>query len=208
MSLNFGKYLAVAALGLGLMVSACSKSGGDSVKSDDMVMGSDTAPITLIEYASVTCSHCAQFNETVFPDIKKNYIDTGKVKYIFREFLTPPNDVSAAGVLLARCAGDDKYFQVIDSVMRSQREIFETGDAKGVLLRIAKTAGISDEKFNTCVTDEAGLKRINANMESAIKEHNISGTPTFLINGKKYDYKGGDIKEFDAAFAAAAAENK
>src|SRR5262252_4432484 len=104
---------AVAALGL----AACSK-GGDAVSADEMTMGSPTAKVTVVEYASVACPICARFNNEVFPEFKKKYIDTGKVRWVSREALTGNPALAASGFLLARCAGKDKYFQVTDAVYR------------------------------------------------------------------------------------------
>lgn len=188
-----------------LGLAACGNKAAD-VGADDMSLGGADAKVTLIEYASVTCVHCANFNETVFPAIKEKYVDTGRIRYVYREFLTAPVDVSAAGVLIARCAGKDKYFQVIDAVMRSQNEIFTSGDSKGVLTRIASSAGLSQEQFNQCVNDPEGVKRINDNMEKYVKTYNISGTPTFFINDERYTGDISDAAAFGAALDAALAK--
>lgn len=193
----------MGALGL----AACGNKGAN-IGADDMSMGPADAKVTLIEYASVTCVHCATFNEKVFPAIKEKYVDTGKVRYVYREFLTGPADVSAAGVLVARCAGKDKYFQVIDAVMRSQNEIFTSGDSKGVLMRIASSAGLSEEQFTQCVNDPEGVKRINDNMETYVKTYNVTGTPSFFINDKKYEGDITDANALGAALDAALAEAK
>jgi len=182
----------------GLSLAACNSKPA-TIGADDMSMGPADARVTLIEYASVTCVHCAHFNEKVFPAIKEKYIDSGKIRYVYREFLTAPADVSAAGVLVARCAGKDKYFQVVDAVMRSQNEIFTSGDSKGVLMRIASSAGLSEEQFTQCVNDPEGVKRINDNMEKYVKTYNITGTPSFFINDKKFE---GDLND-PAALSAA-----
>ncbi|MDC7683801.1 DsbA family protein [Asticcacaulis sp. BYS171W] len=190
--------LAAAALAA-LALTGCGGTGGSAASDEDMTLGKADAPITLIEYASVTCVHCADFNEKVFPTVKKDYIDTGKVHYIYREFITGPADVSAAGILVARCAGKDKYFSVIDAIMRSQKEIFTTGDGKGVLKRVASSAGMSDEQFQTCVSDAKGLDRINKNIEKYVKEDDITGTPTLIINGEKFTGDYTKVEEFTAA---------
>lgn len=199
--------LATGLLMAGLGLAACGNKAAN-IGADDMSMGPADARVTLIEYASVTCVHCATFNEKVFPALKEKYIDTGKVRYVYREFLTGPADVSAAGVLIARCAGKDKYFQVIDAVMRSQNEIFTSGDSKGVLMRIASSAGLSEEQFTQCVNDPEGVKRINDNMETYVKTYNITGTPSFFINDKKYEGDITDANALGAALDAALAEAK
>jgi len=118
----------------GLAIAACGKSGADTLSTIDpseYALGSATAPVTLIEYASTSCSHCARFNNEVFPAFKAKYIDTGQVRYALREIATPPTDFAAASFLLARCAGPEKYHAVIDAVFRSQSAIFQSGDFAG-----------------------------------------------------------------------------
>lgn len=203
-TVQLGALFAAGVLALG----ACSNSGAPAsgISSEDMTKGAENAPVTLVEYASVTCVHCADFHINVLPQIEEKYIKTGKVKYVYKEFLTSPTDVSAAGVLIARCAGDDKYFSVIDQIMRSQQEMFADGtttNARTVLQRIATAAGLSQSDFETCIKDKAALERIKTNVDRYVSEDGIQSTPAFVINGKRHEYKGGGIAEFDQAFAAA-----
>jgi protein-disulfide isomerase len=185
------------------LLAACHKTdntGGDAMTAPEMGMGDPAAKVTVAEYASDTCSHCADFNAKTFPAFKAKYIDTGKVHYVFREFLTPPEQVSAAGFLLARCAGKDKYFQVVDAIFRAQPEMFSTGDAHGVLLRIAQSAGLSETQFNACVQNDASLKALASRVQAAQDQAHIEGTPTFLINGKQLGTEGEKtMAELDAA---------
>ena len=174
--------LALAALAGALLLAACSR--GPAPSAEDMTMGDPKAPVKMVEYASASCSHCATFNNTVFPEFKTKYIDTGKVHYTLKEFLTPPNELAAAGFLTARCAGKERYFTVLDAIFRSQQEIFQTGDMRGVLLRIAQSAGLTEAQFNACITDEAALKSLNERVERAVKQDRIASTPAFFINGK------------------------
>jgi protein-disulfide isomerase len=172
----------------------------------DMTLGDPKAPIQITEYASASCVHCAKFNNDVFPAFKAKYIDTGKVHYTFKEFLTPPVEVAAAAFLTARCAGKDKYFSVLDAVFHAQEEMFTTGDMRGVLLRVAQSSGMTEKQFNACITDEAALKALNARVDKASKEEKISSTPTFQINGKTFKEGEATLAEFDAAIAAAQAK--
>ncbi|WP_419252989.1 DsbA family protein [Caulobacter sp. ErkDOM-YI] len=191
-----------ASLGVGL--SACSKK--DTASADDMRLGNPEAKVTVIEYASTSCSHCARWNEEVFPALKAKYIDTGKINFVYREMLTPPAQVAAASFLMARCSGKDKYFEVVDSVYRAQEEMFTTGQFREVLLRIGQSAGLDEAKFNACVTDEKALKALNDRVEKNAKAFNVQGTPTFIVNGKVVgDAAGGErsLAELDAAIAAA-----
>ena len=175
------------------LLAACHKAdgaGGDAMTAPEMGLGDANAKVTVTEYASDTCSHCADFNAKTFPAFKAKYVDTGKVHYVFREFLTPPEQVSAAGFLLARCAGKDKYFQVVDAIFRAQPEMFSTGDAHGVLLRIAQSAGLSEAQFNACVQNDASLKALASRVQAAQDQAHIEGTPTFLVNGKQLGTAG------------------
>ena len=194
--------IAVIALAV-LSLAACAKGGGQ-VTSDDMSMGNDKASVTMIEYASASCPHCADFNNDVFPAFKAKYIDTGKVHYVFREFLTPPEDVAAAGFMTARCAGRDKYFSVLDAIYHGQHAMFLSGDIHGSLLRIAESAGLNETQFNTCINDAAGLKSLNDRVQTYIDRDKINGTPTFVINGKTLNGEQ-SLADLDKAVAAAQA---
>jgi protein-disulfide isomerase len=170
---------------------------------DSMSLGDPAAKVHMEEYASVTCSHCAEFNNTVFPAFKAKYIDTGKVRYTLHELLTPPQDVAAAGFMTARCAGPDKYFAAIDNLFRRQAKMYETKDVMGTLGAVAKDAGLSDAQFRACLADKAGVAAADARSQAALKA-GISSTPTFLFNGKKVKEGEMTLEELDAAVAEAA----
>ena len=150
----------------------------------DMALGKADAPVTVIEYASLTCPHCAHFEETTFPELKKKYIDTGKVFYTFREFPFDPR--ATAAFMLARCAPEDKFFAMIQVLFQQQEDWARAQDAKASLLRIAKLAGFTQESFNACLTNQQLLDQINASRDHATNEFGVDATPTFFINGKKY----------------------
>jgi protein-disulfide isomerase len=190
-----------------LSLAACGQGKGGAVTDEEMTMGKADAKVTVIEYASASCGHCATFHAEVFPAFKTKYVDTGRVKYVFREFITPPAELAAAGFLTARCGGKDKYFSVLDGVFRSQEEIFRTGDMRSPLVRVAKSAGLTEEQFMACVSDEKALKALATRVEKFAKQDNITGTPTFLINGEKLDGEQ-TITAFDKAIAAAEAAAK
>ena len=207
------KWFIVAAT-LGLLAACGQKPAGGSASDDpktaiEMTMGNPNSKVVVTEYASATCPHCARFNEEVFPAFKAKYIDTGLIRYNFREFLTPPTQVAAAAFLVARCAGTAKYFSVLDAIFHSQTEMFSGGDPRDVLFRIGRGAGLTDDQITACIQDEKSLKALNDRVEKAINVDMINGTPTFVVNGKKLDgqvlagqtYQGGEISlpQLDAA---------
>lgn len=151
----------------------------------DMALGSKDAPVTITEYASMTCPHCAAFNEQVFPKIKSEYIDTGKVRYIFREF---PLDIkAAAGSMLSRCIAKDdapKYFAVTDMLFRQQND-WVVKNTTETLTRIGKQAGLTQQQVEACLKDQALLDKIAADQKYASDVLKVDSTPTFFINGEK-----------------------
>ena len=194
-----------AAAVAGLALTGCNQGGaGASAASGDMTMGDPDAKVKMVEYASASCTHCATFNNEVFPAFKTKYVDTGKVHYTLKEFLTPPNEVAAASFLISRCAGKDKYFTVLDSIYKNQTEMFTTGDFRGVLLRIAQSSGMTEEQFNACVQDEDALKALDARVTKAIRDDKITATPPFFINGKKIAEGELSLAQIDTAVAEAA----
>lgn len=149
----------------------------------DQVMGSAEAPVTMVEYASMTCPHCAHFSKTTFPELKKRYIDTGKVRYIFREF--PLDRLAAAGSLLARCAGEgDKYFGMIE-LLFDQQEKWVVRQPIPHLMDLAKQAGFTQQTFDACLANQEMFDKVVKIRETAAKEFKVESTPTFFINGTK-----------------------
>ena len=151
----------------------------------DMALGPKDAAVTITEYASMTCPHCAAFNEQVFPKIKSEYIDTGKIRYVFREF---PLDIkAAAGSMLSRCIAKDdaaKYFAVTDMLFRQQSD-WVVKNTTETLTRIGKQAGLSQQQVEACLKDQALLDKIAADQKYASDVLKVDSTPTFFINGEK-----------------------
>ena len=173
---------------LRLITEAFAQSASDVAKPvslPDMALGPANAPVTITEFASMTCPHCAAFNENVFPKIKSTYIDTGKIRYVFREF---PLDIkAAAGSMLARCIaqGDaGKYFAVIDMLFKQQND-WVTKNTTETLTRIGKQAGLSQKGVEDCLKDQALLDKIAADQKYASEVLKVDSTPTFFINGEK-----------------------
>jgi len=148
----------------------------------EMALGDEKAPITVIEYASMTCPHCAHFSEATFPELKKRYIDTGKVRFMFREF--PLDQLAAAGSILARCAGPDKYFPLIETLFAQQRD-WVVQKPLAPLMAIAKQAGLTQQAFETCLDNRELLEGIEKVRNQASEKFGVNSTPTLFVNGKR-----------------------
>jgi protein-disulfide isomerase len=173
---------------LRLIGQAMAQSASDVAKPvslPDMAIGPANATVTVTEFASMTCPHCAAFNAEVFPKIKSAYIDTGKIRYIFREF---PLDIkAAAGSMLARCIAKDdagKYFAVIDMLFKQQND-WVMKNTTETLTRIGKQAGLSQQQVEDCLKDQALLDKIAADQKYAAEVLKVDSTPTFFVNGDK-----------------------
>ena len=167
---------------------AMAQAAGDVAKPvslPDMALGPKDATVTITEFASMTCPHCAAFNEQVFPKIKSEYIDTGKIRYIFREF---PLDIkAAAGSMLSRCIANGdapKYFAVTDMLFRQQND-WVVKNTTETLTRIGKQAGLTQQQVEACLKDQALLDKIAADQKYASDVLKVDSTPTFFINGEK-----------------------
>ena len=147
----------------------------------EQALGAENAPVTIIEYASMTCGACAEFHNKTYPTLKSKYIDTGKVRYILREF---PLDPTAAGAfMLARCAGKDKYFPLVEAFF-SQQNTWAVRQPIAPMLAIARQAGFTEDTFNACLANQQVLDGIEWVLQRAQKKFGVTATPTFFINGK------------------------
>ena len=172
---------------LRLIADAMAQGASDIAKPvslPDMALGPANAPVTITEFASMTCPHCAAFNADVFPKIKSAYIDTGKIRYVFREF---PLDIkAAAGSMLSRCIAKDdsgKYFAVTDMLFKQQGD-WVMKNTTETLTRIGKQAGLSQQAVDDCLKDQALLDKIVADQKFANEVLKVNSTPTFFINGE------------------------
>ena len=150
----------------------------------DMALGAEDAPVTIVEYMSMTCPHCADFHESNFEPLKEKYIDTGKVRFILREFPFDPR--AAAAIMLARCAPEQQFFPMVDVLFSQQRTWASAPDGREALLQIARLAGFTQESFEACLTNQKLLDDVNAVRTKAADEFGVQSTPTFIINGKRY----------------------
>ena len=189
---------------LALTLAACGGASSDEPKSSgenaetatssnatgalaDMSLGNSDSAVTVIEYASVTCPHCATFNETVWPEIKEKYVDTGKINFVFREFPTAPGNLSVAGSMLARCAADkggsEAFFLIVDSLLKTQRTWIYSDSPRDELIKVATQAGMDEAAFDDCVRRKELLDLINENVNVARDKYNVNSTPSFVVNG-------------------------
>ena len=150
----------------------------------EMSIGKDDAKVTIVEYMSMTCPHCARFENTVFEPIKQKYVDTGKVRFILREF--PLDSRATAAIMLARCAPKEQYFPMVSALFRAQGTWAVAEDGRAALLQMAKLAGFTQESFEACLTNQKLLDDVVATREKAAKDFGVDSTPTFFINGSKY----------------------
>lgn len=201
-TLSFAAACALAALTL---AGACNNNGpvakGDGKglskyeNGTDIVMGSKDAKVVMVEYASITCPHCASFHTAVLPAIKEKYVTPGKVRYVFREFPTPPLEMAQAGHLIARCAGPDKRNDVIDTLMRQQQELFTQAQGptglRQAFLNIAVSAGMSEAQFEDCLKNQELLQVLVDVRQEAIDTYKVGGTPTIFINGELFQAPAG-----------------
>ncbi len=158
----------------------------------DMALGEANAPVTIVEYMSTTCPHCAAFHNNTFDAIKAKYVDSGKVRFIVREFPFDPR--AAAAFMLARCNPQDttkltesaQYFPMLSMLMKQQETWAAAQDGREALLQMSKLAGFTQESFQACLTNQKLLDDVNAVRERGAKDFGVAATPTFLINGKRY----------------------
>jgi protein-disulfide isomerase len=166
---------------------------------EDRVLGKADAPITIIEYASLTCPHCAEFDKETLPKIKQDWIDTGKAKLVYRDF--PLDGLALRAAMLARCAPPERYFAFIDTLFQSQQS-WARNDWEPALGRIAKLGGMSEEQFKKCMSDEALGNSVVQMRTTAANDYGVESTPTFFINGTKL-LGAAAYPVFDKALSAA-----
>jgi len=165
-----------------------SGSNSEYLVANDHVTGSDDASVTLVEYASVACGACAGWHNQIYPEFKKKYVDTGKVKYVFREYVTGVPEYADAGFMIALCAADENYFKNITFQFKRFSHIQKMGQqgkARDAYIGIAKSAGLSEDEFVTCMQNQELRDQYKAKMQTGV-DLGVTGTPAFFINGEKH----------------------
>jgi protein-disulfide isomerase len=175
----------VAAVGLWTFVSSpLVLSESSAAEPQEHALGDPQAPVTIIEYASLTCPHCAQFHTAVLPELKERYIATGKVRLIYRDF--PLDERALMAAALAHCAGPDRYFGFLDVLFETQSSWARANDYIAALKRLGKLGGMSDEQMDQCLADQELTDGILQTRLEGQNEHQVSSTPTLVINGEVY----------------------
>ena len=165
------------------------------ITKDDYILGNDSAPVTMVEYASLTCPACANFHQTTLPTVKKEYIESGKVRLIYRDF--PLDQLALRGSMIARCAGRERYFGFVEAMFAQQSIWARDTNPLAALSRIARLGGMSQEKFDACIKDEKIADAVVKQRLDGDKTFGINATPTVIINGKRYS-GGLTIEQFRA----------
>ncbi|GLS02829.1 hypothetical protein GCM10007859_28680 [Brevundimonas denitrificans] len=175
--------MTAAALAAMATLAGCGGGGASAAAEGDMAMGApEGAKVTVIEYASVTCHVCAAWQKENWAAFKAAYVDTNKVRYVFRELPTGPVNVAVAGFMIARCAGDDKYFDVVHNILASQDEWQAGVNPRDTLFRIGNGAGLSNQQIEACIKNPENIKAADARARAS-QAAGIEGTPSFLVNG-------------------------
>ncbi|HEY4471178.1 MAG TPA: DsbA family protein [Stellaceae bacterium] len=197
--------LIVLSLGT-LLPSPARAAAGDAAKElavqpSDRILGKADAPITIIEYASLTCPHCAHFDVTVLPKLKEKWIDTGKAKLILRDY--PLDEPALRAAMVARCAPADRFYPLIDTFFAQQEQWVTSRDYRAALEKLVKLGGMSDKEFKGCISDKKLEDQVAQSRLTASQQLGVDATPTFFINGKKFD-GAPTVEAFDQALSGAA----
>ena len=172
-----------------------------AVQPSDRILGKAEAPITIIEYASLTCPHCAHFDVTVLPKLKEKWIDTGKAKLILRDY--PLDEPALRAAMAARCAPADRFYPLIDTFFAQQEQWATSRDYRAALEKLVKLGGMSDKEFKACISDKKLEDQVAQSRLVASQQLGVDATPTFFINGKKFD-GAPTVEAFDQALSGAA----
>ncbi|MGE5502795.1 MAG: DsbA family protein [Actinomycetota bacterium] len=194
----------IFAVVVALLAGGAVRAADDPGYKIDQVMGDPKAPITIVEYASLTCPHCAHFHETTLPKLKQEWIDTGKAKLIYRDFPTAPAGLSVGASMIAHCAGPDRYFGVLSLLFRSQEKWAGAKDPLAAIKQQVKFAGITEDKVDACLKDQELANAIQARAKDANQKFGIDGTPTLMVDGKIIPGGAVPYEELDKALKAAA----
>jgi protein-disulfide isomerase len=177
---------------------------GLALTKDDRILGNPEAPITIVEYASLTCPHCAHFENDVLPELKKRWIDSGKAKLVFRDF--PLDEPALRAAMIARCAPPDRFYAYIDIFFAAQEKWVMARDYREALARLVKLGGMGKDEFDNCLKNSTLENKIVEGRLIASKELDVNSTPTFFINGTKFS-GAPTVEEFDKVLSGLSAKS-
>ncbi|MGI9508462.1 MAG: DsbA family protein [Geminicoccaceae bacterium] len=175
----------IAVLGLWVVISLPLVLGESSAAEiEERAIGDPDAPVTIIEYSSLTCPHCASFHNEILPELKERYVETGKVRMVFRDF--PLNEPAVEAAVLAHCAGPDRYVGFLDVLFQTQASWASASDPRTALKQLGKLGGLSDDEMDACFADESMVDGVLQSRLVGQNEHDVQSTPTFVINGETH----------------------
>lgn len=175
--------LALLAAAPVLLTAPAALAESDALYDDDRILGSLDAPVTIIEYSSLTCPHCASFHSNTLPDVKKEWIDEGKARLVYRHF--PLDGLALRAAVVTSCMRDEAHFSFLDALFRSQNNWARSQDPLAALSQMARLAGMDQATFDACVGDEAKMDDILMRAREGAQTYDVQSTPTFIVNGKK-----------------------
>ena len=175
-----------------------------ALSKDDRILGNPEAPITIVEYASLTCPHCAHFDTDVLPKLKEKWIDSGKAKLILRDF--PLDEPAMRAAMVARCAPPERFYPLVDALFAGQEKWATAKDYRAALERLAKLGGVGDKEFKACISDKKLEDQVAGSRLTATKDLGVDSTPTFFINGTKFE-GAPTVEAFERALSALAAKS-
>lgn len=190
----------LTAIVLSLTLVAACDDASEEMLLEDRVLGNPDAPITIIEYASLTCGHCATFHRTTMPRLKREWLDTGRAKLVYRDF--PLDENAATAAVIARCAPEDQYFRLLGVFFSRQSSWARMDDPAPVLAQIARSRGLSPEKIDACLNDDDLLDGVLQSRIVGQNRHGVNSTPTFIV-GERVITGAMSFEDFDAVLRSA-----
>jgi protein-disulfide isomerase len=184
MMINGAATAALLAVASVTVLSVPAESG-EPLFADDYILGDAEAPVTIIEYSSLTCPHCAKFHQDTLPEVKENWVDTGKARLVYRHF--PLDGLALRGAMVSNCIDGERHFTFLDALFHGQKLWAQASDPVKALSQVAALAGLNGERFDACIADESQANAILERRKHGEATYDIGSTPTFIVNGRKVE---------------------